>query len=237
MASKYEIFVTRDGSPTLQWIRTEDGYGEKMHHSAGALSESLFIYHECLKHALAAGWPARILSLGLGLGYNELIAVAALRQTGIRDWKIWSFEVVDFLRDEFRQWLEGQDSQLSAVYDNIAILIASHFQIPSTKLKADVYAGWSDGRLELRAGFPQDSKGVEGCTNVFYDAFSKKMDPELWDEATLASNLNPLLSRRCVLATYAATGSLNRALKSLGFRLTPRTGFQGKRESTLAIRE
>lgn len=235
-SKRYDIFITRDGSPTLEW-RKEDGYVEKMHHSGGALSESLFIYQECLKRSLEAHGPIKILSLGLGLGYNEIIAIGTLYCAGLNDWKIWSFELDDFLRNEFHKWLKNGNSELAEVYEQILEAIARELQISSASLKELVVASLQDGRLELRGGFPEDAGGVEGCTCVFYDAFSKKMDPNLWAEETLASNLAACISSHCVLATYAATGALNRALKFLGFRLLPRAGFQGKRESTLAIRD
>jgi tRNA U34 5-methylaminomethyl-2-thiouridine-forming methyltransferase MnmC len=89
----------------------------------------------------------------------------------------------------------------------------------------------------LHGRFPEEAGSTVGVTCVFYDAYSKKMDADLWQETSLVTRLDPLLARNCVLSTYAATGTMKRALKTLGFRLLPRTGFLGKRESTLAIRE
>lgn len=227
-----EIFMTADGSPTLSYRRL-DGYAEKMHHSAGALSESLFIYLEALKLASVP----HVLSVGLGLAYNEMLTAAHMIQKQIVDYKIWSFESLPELRDGFRNWLMGDDlGELATTLTEVERQTSLHFQLTPGDIRAELCAALAEGRLELRQAFPEDSAGVQAHV-VFYDAYSRKMNAELWEEPQLVKTFTEVLSETCVLATYAATGSLNRALKQLGFRLINKTGFQGKRESTLAIRE
>jgi tRNA U34 5-methylaminomethyl-2-thiouridine-forming methyltransferase MnmC len=232
--SNIEIFTTQDGSSTLIF-RNEQGYCEKMHHSGGALSESLYIYHEALQLALAnnPSQPPRVLSVGLGLGYNELIAIAEFERRSLSDWRLWSFERLDFLRDSFVSWLRGSPSPLSELYEQILAGIAVHLQVPAIQVYQSAQMAESDGRLSLEGAFPA-AAGPVNC--VFYDAYSKKMDPELWIEQGLIEGLRPALNNNCVFATYAATGALNRALKVLGFQQLEKSGFQGKRESTLAVR-
>ena len=233
---KWRIFTTHDGSPTLI-ISRADGYEEKMHHTGGALTERLFIYQGALRKTLEQGWTARILSLGTGLGYNEMIAMGELLKTGAKNWKIWSFEIDSALRLSFTSWVKGESSELAVLHDDILQRVAATFELPAEELLAFARAGFQHGNLELRGAFPTDAGGVAGCTCVFYDAFSKKMDNDLWEEHALAERLSPLLAQGCILSTYGAAGSMKRALKALGFRLLPRAGFLGKRESTLAIRE
>jgi tRNA U34 5-methylaminomethyl-2-thiouridine-forming methyltransferase MnmC len=230
------IFTTGDGSPTLSFAR-EDGYIEKMHHSAGALSESLYIYHAAAADALARGWPLHVLSFGLGLGYNELLAIAEAKRQSRLDWKVDSFEAHPFLRREFARWLRREHGPLSEVLDRVLEGVAEKLELSASTILDEAGAGLSDGRLTLRGPFPQDRADTAGCTVVFYDAFSNKMETDPWLETTLQNELGPCLAKRCIFTTYAATGSLNRGLKSLGFRLLDRKGFEGKRESTLAIRE
>lgn len=230
-----EIFVTGDGSPTLSFARP-DGYREKMHHSAGALGESLYIYHHALRLTLAADLTPRVLSVGLGLAYNELLTTAEMVKRGRIEYKIWSFEALPELREGFRQWIGGEsDGELASVLESAAEMVAAHFDIPLPVLKWQLHNSLQDGRLELRGSFPQDSDLVSANT-VFYDAYSRKMDESLWEEQALYHSLEKILQPDCVLATYAATGSLNRSLRRLGFRLSDKTGFMGKRESTMAIR-
>ncbi len=231
-----EIHSTGDGSPTIAYKRA-DGYVEKMHHSGGAFLESVYIYHHGLAMALKAGLPAYVISLGLGLGYNEMIAVGEFLKRDLAEWKIWSFEADPFLREEFLRWIAGKPAALATVYDQIANLVCRHFAIEISEFKKLMAEGLRDGRLSLRGTFPEDAGGVTGAGIFFYDAFSKKMSPELWRENEMRATLEAALASQTLLCTYAATGALNRVLKSLGFRLLDRPGFQGKRESTLAIRE
>ena len=72
----FTIVTTADGSPSLS-IEDSSGYVEKMHHAAGAMSESIYIYGEAVQKVLDRRWPLRVLSVGLGLGYNELITAAS----------------------------------------------------------------------------------------------------------------------------------------------------------------
>ena len=232
-----EIFITQDGSPTLIW-RRNDGYAEKMHHSGGALSESFYIYHHALQNTLERGWPPRLLSVGLGLAYNELIAIGQLVRSGVADWKMWSFESEAFLRDSFRAWLIESDCALSPTYTQILTVISQRLDLSPTTLKNATRDALTTGQWVLGRAFPPSMEVEMGpITCVFYDAYSKKMHPELWVEEDLRQQLERWLDTRCVFATYAATGGLNRALRALGFSLQSRPGFLGKRESTLAIRQ
>lgn len=230
------IYVTADGSPTLSFSRA-DGYVEKMHHSGGALSESIYIYHSVAVQALDRGWPARVLSFGLGLSYNELLAIAEFLKRDIRDWKVYSFEAHPFLRDEFAKWAADGGGNLKDVLDQVLAMVAEKVDVDPQKFRMEVRDGLADGRLELRGAFPQEASGTLDCSIVFYDAFSNKMEAGPWSESTLKEELGPCLAPKCLFTTYAATGNLNRGLKALGFRLLDRPGFEGKRESTLAIRE
>ncbi|MBK7845346.1 MAG: hypothetical protein IPJ71_17000 [Bdellovibrionales bacterium] len=68
----FQIEITQDGSPTLR-LRDSSGLGESMHNLKGAFSETLYIYLPTLQRAFEWQEPeTRLLSVGLGLGYNEL---------------------------------------------------------------------------------------------------------------------------------------------------------------------
>ncbi|MGE0527800.1 MAG: MnmC family methyltransferase [Bdellovibrionales bacterium] len=237
LPSHLEIFHTEDGSPTLVH-RRPDGYVEKMHHARGALSESLYIYQQALLKVLECRWPPRILSLGLGLGYNELLSLATLKAQGIQSFKIWSLESEEILREEFRGWAMNAmpESELQQILSQIVGRVSAHAKTTPAALQQQVRMALETRALELRGAFPESLKGIDGCSLVYFDAFSNKMNPELWEEELLVHRLGPHLAKNCVLATYAATGALNRALRALGFRLLSKPGFAGKRESTLAVR-
>lgn len=112
----YEFFDTSDGSPSIR-LSSSKFRTEAMHHCDGALSESLFIYHKVLHEALAQQCPPRVLSVGLGCGYNELIATAHfLSSSSFKPYMnslesntiyIESFEGDANLRETFLEWLSA----------------------------------------------------------------------------------------------------------------------------------
>ena len=203
-----------------------------MHSFNGALSESLYIYGEALRLALLRPGPLRLLSFGLGLGYNELISIAILRKSGRLDWKIFSFESLPFLKRLVSPVGHGR---IAVKVERRHRASGSHDRSPARPLDPADLRRWTQealgqGQLELRGAFLDDVAAVDSCNLVYYDAYSNKMDPTLWMETQFESALNDVLDVDCILATYAATGSLNRAAKRLGFRLKPKPGFKGKRE-------
>ncbi len=230
-----EIFYTGDGSPTLVFSRA-DGYVEKMHHAQGALSESIYIYHHAVMQILLTDNPPQILSLGLGMGYNEFLTMAEFYRAGVSNYKVWSFENIPALREGFRSWIKNDPlTELTKVVDQVARMVCTHFSIPLEILRTFMLEGLNDGRLQLRGSFPEDSQNVQANV-VFYDAYSRKMDEALWAEDNLVSSMENVLLPECMFASYAANGSLNRSLRRLGFRPKKMPGFKGKRESTMAFR-
>ncbi len=239
MDANLEVFVTGDGSPTLTFAR-DDGYIEKMHHSAGAFSESLYIYHRGLTTALDAGVPPAVISVGLGLAYNELICLAEFIKRGMTG-TIWSFEALPVLREQFVRWAGAGEPgatqatpEYTKIMEDICTRTEAHFGI--TGLKTRARTALESGELKVLKLFPEEASLVANAGVIFYDAFSNKMSPELWQEEQLRRDLEPMLAPRALLCTYAQTGALKRVLKSLNFTLVDRPSFRGKRGCTLATR-
>lgn len=233
----FEVTVTADGSPSLR-IADSAGYVEKMHHTDGALSESLYIYGNAIEETLNRGWPLRVLSLGLGLGYNELIvATQALKHhVDPANARLYSFEIEPVLSRNFIAWIHSEESAFSSLYDNILQKLEATFQMAGLKICSWLQDAFKQNQWSIRSRFPDEATDITGISCMLYDAFSNKMSPELWSEEVLTSQLQKQCSNDCVFTTYAATGALNRALRNAGFKKVERRGFSGKRESTLAIR-
>lgn len=233
----FAITMTADGSPSLS-IADASGYVEKMHHSDGALSESLYIYGDAIDAALNAGWPLRVLSLGLGLGYNELITAAKAVRHEIPPEQalLYSFEIEPLLRESFVAWVQQTPSAFAELYDQILQSLAAQIQIEASAIRDWLRKAYETNCWRVRARFPDEAVDVKEMTCMLYDAFSNKMSPELWTEELITSQLQTLCAPGCVFSTYAATGALKRALRSTGFVKQDRRGFSGKRESTFAIR-
>ena len=236
--SDFSIVITADGSPSLS-VADPTGYVEKMHHAGGALAESLYIYGAALKATLERRWPLRVLSLGLGLGYNEVICSAFAVKSSIepKDAALFSFETEPVLSDGFVSWLKGEESAFQSLYEEILNRTSQALEVPSASLKDWLCLARAAGTWRIRGAFPDDLSETSRMTCVLYDAYSNKMNSELWDEEFLVRTIGQLADTGCVFATYAATGSLNRALRRLEFQKMKKHGFAGKRESTFAVRE
>ncbi|MCJ8275588.1 MAG: hypothetical protein MJK18_02010, partial [Bdellovibrionales bacterium] len=118
-----DILHTADGSPTLSLSG-----GEKMHSMDGAFSESLFIYGSNVEKGLETKAP-KVLSMGLGLGYNEIMSAAFFTSKDVKNFRLCSFESVPELRNYFSSWLRGEDSPLNGCYDEILKLFSDHYSI------------------------------------------------------------------------------------------------------------
>src|SRR5690606_37298150 len=102
---QYERVLTGDGSPSVVLGSPQQAY-ECMHHRGGALSESLFIYHAALERALELGVEPKVLSVGLGLGYNEAITIATLiSKEKLKPLQLDSFESDPLIRGHYVRWL------------------------------------------------------------------------------------------------------------------------------------
>lgn len=215
--------TTADGSPTL---RLAGGTGEAMHHSGGALEESLYIYGAPAREVFARVSRPRVFSLGLGLGYNEWI-VAALSEG--RAFSMVTMESEVGLRSAFMAFLrEGvANVDLEAVRDRVASALGVD---PLELHRRLASADWTLLGA-LGSEFPT------GRFHYFmYDAFSGETSPLLWQQEFLSSFLEVCSENICAFSTYACRGSLKRALDGAGFVRVEREGFKGKRNSTLAWR-
>lgn len=236
---KYDWIITGDGSPSLLWPAGQER-SECMHSRHGALAESVYIYQSAMRWAQEHGWPPEALSVGLGLGYNELLFTAhCLRfQLNPESVVLESFESEAFLRQSFLAWLDdGPPSPLDEAYDQILKQVAQHEDTSAQAIKDFLRSLYQRGHWKLRHSLTKETEFENRFSMIFYDAFSSHSTPELWQEPFLENFLKKACDDQCVFSTYAATGSLNRALKKREFKLLRRPGFAGKRESTLAVRE
>ncbi len=207
-----------------------------MHSLEGALSETLYIYAPCIERSLTAQKPA-LLSMGLGLGYNEILtsALALKKQKKII---LYSYEIVPELRHSFTHWLTDKSSELSECYDRILTMVAKPFELAPQKIKSNLRELLETEGFRV---FPEvEDKNPYGLkfNGILYDAFSSKSSPTLWDESFLDQFIKEYCDLNfCTLSTYAATGTLKRALINNDFVFKKKKGFGMKRESTFAYIE
>ncbi len=225
----FKMLETADGSPTLSL-----NDGEKMHSMQGAFAESLYIYGELLKEPIAS---PRILSVGLGLGYNEIITFAHFLKKGRTDFTIESYESVEFLTQALKNWIQGNSSPLQECYENILHRTCEHFAINKMPLLESLRMGLKNKTWTIKGELPLAPTTHQSFQVILYDAYSSETNQELWSESHFDSFIPTFCDPECChFTTYAATGALNRSLKRHGFTVLKRPGFGHKRESTQAHR-
>ncbi len=237
----FQFIVTRDGSPSIRMWNVSDcaqemKSPEAMHHCDGALSESLYIYGSLLEEPFLRDRELKILSVGLGCGYNEWIALAKIKNTRSNVY-VESFESNSFLRKNFTNWLiKNDDSSVAGLFSDVVARVAEHFKMREQELKDLGRELYNNNRWQIRERLDSTAQFQQKFNVIFFDAFSTKATPELWNDEFLDWLLASAADDPCGFATYAATGRLNRALNRAHFKLVPFRGFSGKRESTRAYR-
>ncbi|UYL08125.1 MnmC family methyltransferase [Bdellovibrio sp. SKB1291214] len=238
----FEIEITKDQSPTLRLLESLDPakpYGESMHHSGGASTETTYLYGSVAATVLEKIKNPHFMVVGLGLGYIEMnLAREALKQNktvGL----ITSYESIPELREFFYLWLHGKQDQLhqnvAKVYDEALRHVLIGTEITPQQLKSflrDHFANLTD----FHGALNEDVQFISRYHGIFYDAFSSKTHPHLWGEDFLNRLLLQSSAETSVLTTYALKSNLKRALRAQGFTVTEREGFFTKRGSTLGTR-
>jgi hypothetical protein len=237
------IESTLDGSKTLRlktqpFVTLQDDEtprtGESMHHSGGAFSETCYIYGPPLEWALKSISNPCVLSIGLGLGYVEILTATLATVHKNTSWSLDSFEIVDGLRAHFRDFILSEN--LQHPYQEILDRMAETFSVSAPQIKEQLKKALYENRLKLK-GELSAKELVSGTYNVIcQDAFSKKTNPDLWNEDFLAELMKSCDRDFAILSSYASLGPLKRAVKAAGFDLHVRDGFYGKRNCTLAGR-
>lgn len=212
---KRKIITTGDGSKTIQI----EEWDEQYHSKHGAVQEA---YHVFIEHGLSL-FPHRkiaILEIGFGTGLNAFIT-----------------------------YLEAKKRTISVHYTGVEAYPISYAELQQlnyvTQLKSEAHTAdflrmhedpWEEN-LEISKDFilqkqQKDFFRIDDTNRydlIYFDAFGARVQPELWTEA-IFSKMYAALKKNGVLVTYAAKGSVRRALQAVGFTVERLPGPPGKRE-------
>lgn len=233
---EYQVLTTADGSPSLR-LWKEHQAPEAMHHLGGALAETMYIYDSAIRATFEKIGSLKVLSVGLGLGYNEILAAARAYVFGT-DLRLESFESEDLLRNSFLDWVQDHHSPepFRSTYDKILSLISHELGVLPDQIKSILQESEQNGTWKLRGRLEQTTEFGTKFNCILFDAFSRGSTPDLWTEDFLQGFLRKAADPQCIFSTYACTGTLKRSLLSEGFRVEFRPGFAGKRQSTWAVK-
>jgi len=227
-----EPMVADIHSPELDWegdIPCSRQFADVYYSRHDGLGESRQVF--LAGNGLPERWQGRttftIGELGFGTGLNFLAAWQAWRETQPATARLHFISVEQYplerpaLARAHRAW-----PRLAA----LAAMLREHWPLPEPGCHIR-YLDRDRIRLLLLFGDAREllPRLHARADAWFLDGFSPARNPQLWQEALLQE-----IARRTVaggsVATYAAAGWVRRNLQAVGFQMTRRPGFAGKRE-------
>ena len=239
LPDRFNFITTQDGSPSLRFKEGAEAFSESMHNLSGAFGETIYIYGRALDTMVEKGLKPHVLSLGLGLGYNEILAAACLTKHSLTEnAQIDSFEIDAQLREFFAAWITNKTipKEFKEAYDQILERAAAQYDVSRQSIQGTLQRWLESDQLRLREALSLSSEFDRRYSCYLFDAFSSKTSPELWTEDFLKTFLTKTSERQAVFSTYACTGALKRSLRELEFELDIREGYSSKRDCTFATR-
>ncbi len=218
---KRHIETTKDGSSTLR----VEGWDEPYHSVHGAIQESRHVFIESgLKHCNTH--PLRILEMGFGTGLNALLTLLEanamslpVHYTGVEAFPVTLEEAgqLNYPQQLPGMGLAGDFERMHRAPWEENLQISPYFTL--LKRRFDFMAVAAEEQFDL----------------VYFDVFGARVQPEFWTEV-LFEKMYRALDHGGILVTYAAKGSVRRAMQAVGFGVERLPGPPGKREMLRATK-
>lgn len=225
---KREIITTGDGSKTIQISEWDEQY----HSKHGAVQEARHVFlgmglqHFAAKSERDIFQPIAILEMGFGTGLNALLTLFEAQKlqvkidyTGIEAYPVSAEEVAAM---DYASQISQKDAlqyyeQMHATSWGVQHAVTVDFELTKREQRFETIADITQFDL------------------VYFDAFGARVQPELWDE-DIFGRMYTALRENGVLVTYAAKGSVRRAMQAVGFSVERLPGPPGKREMLRATK-
>lgn len=218
---KRTLITTSDGSHTLYIPEWDETY----HSRYGAVQES---YHVFIQNGLYLfeNEKIAILEIGFGTGLNTLLTYKehAHRNLQIDCIAVEAYPVAPDEVAMMNYASKLQEVDLQYVYQ----------QMHTAAWEKEIRLS-ETFTLTKRKQFFEEIDDENAYDLIYFDAFGAEVQPELWTEA-MFQKMYKALKNRGVLVTYAAKGSVRRAMLSCGFRVERLPGPPGKREMLRATK-
>lgn len=212
---KREIIITSDGSTTIHL----PDWNEQYHSKHGAIQEA---YHVFIKSGLdqLESDEISILEIGFGTGLNAFITFLESQNRNLK---------IDYVGVEAYPVSADEVEKLNYISELKAEAFADAFE----KMHDTQWEGKhqiSEGfQLTKRKQFFEDIQDQNAYDLIYFDAFGARNQPELWTEP-IFQKMYEALREGGILTTYAAKGSVRRAMLAVGFEVERLPGPPGKRE-------
>lgn len=220
-----KIIKTSDGSVTIHLPEWDEQY----HSKHGAIQEARHVFLEMgLHHWLESDSkrPLEILEIGFGTGLNAFLTLLEsnrldlqINYTGVEAYPVIPSEIEMLNYPEAADASSAEDlfKKLHSVPWEVSTAITQKFSLLKNELTFQ--------ELDITNQFDL----------IYFDAFGARVQPELWGE-DIFNSMYKALKINGVLVTYAAKGSVRRAMISAGFQVEKLPGPPGKREMLRAVK-
>ncbi len=217
-----KIITTSDGSKTIHIVDWDEQY----HSKHGAIQEA---YHVFIKSGLALfeDTSVAVLEIGFGTGLNCLITLIeaqkrklSIAYTGVEAYPVTPEELqeLNYISELKADAFEPQFQKMHTCTWNDSIALADNFSL----------------RKQQKDFMQIDD--IAAFNLIYFDAFGARVQPELWTEI-IFEKMFAALKPNGVLVTYAAKGSVRRAMLAVGFEVERLPGPPGKREMLRATKK
>jgi tRNA U34 5-methylaminomethyl-2-thiouridine-forming methyltransferase MnmC len=221
-----QVIQTEDGSSSLYLPEWDETY----HSRHGAIQEAYHVFIKngldkvCENHLKAK--TLHILEMGFGTGLNALITMleASAHAQKISYVSVEAFPISTAVVNQlnFGQQLSHPDA--ASAYQKIhdTSWNEMHSINPTFSLQK-LHLHFEEVDFETRFHL------------IYFDAFAARVQPELWTEV-IFEKMYKALKPSGVLVTYAAKGSVRRAMQAVGFETENLPGPPRKREMLRATK-
>jgi len=230
-----ELVFTQDGSHSIvcKWHTSTQKNEESYHSCYGAIQESFYVY---IENGLVPLLNSELSSLvvtemGFGTGLNALLTAMVCIKNAfpIHFHTIEAFPIHQTLYEKLNYPKLPLLEKMAPHIDLQSLLMSMHELPFNETYQLNPYFS-----LTKHLGYFQNFQPTILSDLIYYDAFSPKFQPELWNEDAVLK-ISKLLKRPGRMVSYCAQGQFRRHLKALGFSLPFTKGPFKKREITVGL--
>tara|TARA_R110000751_G_scaffold18866_10_gene57062 strand:- start:37 stop:699 length:663 start_codon:yes stop_codon:yes gene_type:complete len=219
---KREIITTGDGSKTIQIMDWQEQY----HSKHGAIQEA---YHVFIKSGLDLfeNQEINILEIGFGTGLNAFITLIEFDKQNLK---------VNYTGVEAYPVSIEELNQLNYLEELKSLSRKDDFDLMHTSPWGDKVEIVENFNLKKEQILFKEISAIAEYDLIYFDAFGARVQPELWTVEIFQIMFNAMKSNG-YLVTYAAKGSVRRAMQEVGFLVERLPGPPGKREMLRAKKQ
>ena len=229
---KRKIIETADGSKTIFLPEWNEHYHSK--HGAIQEAQHVFIKHglhytlschsERSEESVITKKEISILEIGFGTGLNAFLTALEVKKNPIQI-NYTGVEAFPVEAEELKLLNYCTSTEEQDLFN----------KLHTTELETEVKIQDNFSLLKQKKTFSEiEDKALYNL--IYFDAFGVRVQPELWTES-IFKKMFEALKPKGVLVTYAAAGSVRRAMQTVGFTVEKLTGPPGKRHMLRAVKE